>query len=107
VFLDAAQAFLFEEANPHAPLLRGLEVSGDGSLDEARFKATLDALDPAVVAADAPGGLARMAFEALREAVFFWLFLAGGRVGRELDESLGRAAKRRLAELEALAAAPG
>jgi hypothetical protein len=105
-FLDAAQAFLFDDASPHAAVLRGLQVAGDGSVDEARVEAALTRLDPAILRAQGPGGHARVAFEALREAVFFWLFLVGGRVPRDTDEALGRAAKRRLAELEALVVAP-
>jgi hypothetical protein len=34
--------------------------------------------------------------------LFFWLFLAGERVGRDVDESLGRAVKAKLAQLEGL-----
>jgi hypothetical protein len=104
-FLDAAQAFLWDESNPWAPLVRGLSVTGDGGVDEAEVRRALDALDPAALAAMDPSGApAKVALDALREALFFWLFLAGDRIPREADEALGRTVKQRLAPLEALAA---
>jgi Domain of unknown function (DUF4388) len=104
-FLDAAQAFLWDEANPWAPLVRGLPVAGDGGLDEAGVRRALAELDPAARAAlDASGDPAKIALGALREALFFWLFLAGERIERDADEALGRDVKQRLARLEALAA---
>jgi hypothetical protein len=103
-FLDAAQAFLWDDANPWAPLVRGLPVTGDGSVDEAGLRRALDALDPAALAAlDPSGAPAKVALEALREALFFWLFLVGERIPREADEALARAVKQKLAALEALA----
>ncbi len=103
-FLDAAQAFLWDESNPWAPLVRGLSVTGDGGLDEAAIQEALAALDGAALAAlDPSGAPAKVALEALREALFFWLFLAGERIARDADESLGRAVKQKLAQLEALA----
>lgn len=104
--LDAAQQFLWDPANPYAPVLRGLAVSGDGALDEAAVMAAIEALDaPGRAALEPSGAPARLALAALREALFFWLFLAGERVGREVDESLGRAVRQKLGPLEALAAA--
>jgi hypothetical protein len=108
-FLDAAQRFLWDAASPFAPLLRELTVAGDGSLDEAALLEAVGGLDPAALAGMEPSGApARVVLEALREALFFWLFLAGGRVAREVDEELGRTAKQKLGPLEALvtAAAP-
>lgn len=103
-FLDAAQGFLWDEANPWAPLVRGLSVAGDGGIDEAAIQEALAGLDGAALAAmDASGAPAKVALEALREALLFWLFLAGERIPREADESLGRAVKQKLAQLEALA----
>jgi hypothetical protein len=103
-FLDAAQAFLWDDANPFAPLTRALPLLGDGALDDAAVQRALAALDPATLAAlDASRDPARVALGALREALFFWLFLAGERIPSEVDESLGRAMKQRLAQLEALA----
>ncbi len=103
-FLDAAQGFLWDESNPWAPLVRGLPVGGDGGVDESRLLEALASLDGAALAALEPSGApAKVALEALREALLFWLFLAGERISRETDEALGRAVKRKLAQLEALA----
>jgi hypothetical protein len=103
-FLDAAQAFLWDEENPWAPLARGLTVAGDGGIDGDALRDALAGLDPAALAAlDPSGAPARVALGALREALFFWLFLAGDRVPRDADEALGRAVKQQLAALEALA----
>jgi hypothetical protein len=104
-FLDAAQAFLFDEANPWSPLMRGLSVGGDGGLDEAAVQHALARLDAAALtamdASDVPP--AKLALAALRDALFFWLFLAGERIPRDVDESLGRAVKQKLAQVEQLA----
>jgi len=103
-FLDAAQGFLWDESNPWAPLVRGLPVGGDGGVADDALLAALAALDGAALAALHPSGApAKVALEALREALFFWLFLAGERISRETDEALGRAVKQKLGQLEALA----
>jgi hypothetical protein len=103
-FLDTAQAFLWDEANPWAPLVRGLSVTGDGAIDGDAVERALAALDPdALAGLDPSGAPARIALGALREALLFWLFLAGDKIPREVDESLGRAVKQKLAALEALA----
>jgi uncharacterized protein DUF4388 len=103
-FLDAAGAFLADERSPFAPLLAGLAPGADGALDEAAFQARLAALERRTLARlDPSAAPPRVAFAALREVLFFFLFLAGERVGREVDESLGRAVKAKLAQLEGLA----
>jgi hypothetical protein len=103
-FLDAAQGFLFDESNPWSPLVRGLSVTGDGGLDEVAVARALAALGPELLGRlDASGAPAKVALEALREALFFWLFLAGERIPRDVDEALGRTVKQKLAQLEALA----
>ncbi len=103
-FLDAAQRFLWDGSSPYAPLLRELTVGGDGGIDEVASAETLAGLDAATLAGMEPSGLrARVALEALRDALFFWLFLAGERVSREVDEALGRAVRQKLAPLQALA----
>jgi hypothetical protein len=105
-FLDAAQRFLWDPAGPFAPVLRKLTVAGDGALDEAAIAEAVAGLDAAALAALHPSGApARAALRALREALFFWLFLAGERIPREADEALGRAVRKKLGSLEALAAA--
>lgn len=105
-FLDAARRFLQDPSSPFAPLLRAVAVSGDGGLDEPALLEAVGALDAEALRAMEPSGApARAVLEALREALFFWLFLAGDRVPRDVDEALGRAARERLASLDALAAA--
>ena len=102
-FLDCAQRFLWDQANPYAPLLRELVVGGDGSLDEAAVERALAALDgDALASMDAAAVPAKVVLEALREALFFWLFLAGERIPADVDEALSRAVRQKLAPLEAL-----
>jgi hypothetical protein len=103
-FLDAAQGFLFDESSRWAPLLRRVSVSGDGGLDDGAVQQALAGLGAEGLGAlDPSGDPAKVAFAALREALFFWLFLAGERIGRDADEALGRAVKPKLARLESLA----
>ncbi len=103
-FLAAGRAFLAEGGGPFAPLLQGLVPAADGALDEGAAAARLSTLDRAtLVSIDASADPPRVLFEALREVLLFWLFLAGERIGREADESLGRAVKAKLAQLEGLA----
>jgi len=103
-FLDAARAFLADGSSPFAPLLAGLEPAADGGLDEAALAGRLGALDRrTLVRLDPSGEPARALLAALREALFFWLFQAGERVGRDVDEALGRAVKAKLGQLEGLA----
>jgi hypothetical protein len=105
-FLDAAQRFLWDAASPFAPLLRELTVASDGTLDEAAVLDAASGLDRATLSTLEPSGApARFVHDALREVLFFWLFLAGERVGRDVDETLGRAVKQKLAPLEALVSA--
>jgi hypothetical protein len=102
-FLDEARAFLAEGGGAFAPLLAGLAPASDGGLDEAVLGARLSALDRLGLAKlDASADPSKVLFEALREVLFFWLFLAGDRIGREVDESLGRAVKAKLAQIEGL-----
>jgi hypothetical protein len=103
-FLVAAQAFLDEGGGAFAPLLAGLVPASDGALDEEMLASRLSTVDRLTLAKlDPTADPARVLFGALREVLFFWLFLAGDRIGREVDESLGRAVKARLAQLEGLA----
>ena len=103
--LDAAQRFLWDAANPFAPLLRELTVAGDGGLEEERVLEAVGALSPEELAAmDASGDRVRIAKDALRDALFFWLFLVADKLPRESDDALGRAVRQKLAPIELLAA---
>jgi hypothetical protein len=104
--LDAGQRFLWDTANPYATLLRELTVAGDGGLDEERVVEAIRALSGEDLAAmDASGSRLKVAADALRDALFFWLFLVTDRIPRESDDALGRAIRPKLAPLEALATA--
>jgi hypothetical protein len=103
-FLDAVQRFLWDASSPYAPFLRELTVCGDGGIDEAAAAEALARLDGATLSAMEPSGLpARVALEALRDALYFWLFLVGERVPPDVDEALGRAVRQKLAPIDALA----
>ena len=98
------RAFLAEPEGAFAPLLLGLAPAADGGLDVAALANRLAALDRRTLARLHPSAEpAKVLLDALREVLFFWLFLAGARVGREVDESLGRAVRAKLAQLEGLA----
>jgi hypothetical protein len=102
-FLDAGGAFLADPEAPFAPLLRGLAPGPDGGLDEPELAARLAALDRRTLARLHPSAdPAKVLLEALREVLFFWLFQAGDRVGGDVDESLARAVKTKLGQLEGL-----
>jgi hypothetical protein len=103
-FLAAGRAYLAEPETPFAPLLLGLAPDAEGALDEAALRERLVALDRRTLARLHPSAeAARVLLEAMREALFFWLFQAGERVEREVDASLGRTVKAELAQLEGLA----
>jgi hypothetical protein len=103
-FLEAAKAFLSDPANPFAALLAGVSLAADGGVDEATVSARLAALERRTLAQlDPSADRPRVLLQALREALFFWLFLAGERLASDAEEALGRDVKARLAPLEALA----
>jgi hypothetical protein len=78
----------------------------DGALDEATLLANAAALKGAVLGRlDPSGDRGRVLFAALREVLFFYLFLVGERVSREADEALGAAVRPRLVALEGLLSA--
>lgn len=102
-FLEAGEAFLAEGGGAFAPLHAGLAPASDGGLDEAAIASRLAGMDRLALAKLDPSATpTRVLYEALREVLFFWLFQAGERVGRDVDDSLGRAVKAKLAQLEGL-----
>ncbi len=105
-FLAAVRTHLSDEAAPFAPLFRRLVLGPDGGLDQAALLANLAALRaPSAPRSDLDGEAPRLLFDALRELLFFYLYLAGERIPREADERLGAEARRGLSQLEGLAGA--
>jgi hypothetical protein len=101
-FVGAVQAHLADERAPFAPLFARLAPGPDGALDPAPLLENLAALRGEAL----PDAAAvRLAFDALRELLFFYLFLAGERIPRVADEALGARVRRRLERLEGLALA--
>jgi len=102
-FLAAARAFLADASNPLAAVWGRSAQGPDGALEPDVLLGNLGALgDTAVAAIEPSGDRARLLFEALHEVLFFYLFLAGERIGHEADEALGAAVKRKLQQLEGL-----
>ena len=102
-FLSAVRAHLADEATPFAPLFRRLAPGADGGLDRAQLLANLATVLPPRGARGEPAPeSARLLLDALRELLFYYLFLAGERIPRAADEQLGAQARQRLARLEGL-----
>ncbi|MBK9519007.1 MAG: DUF4388 domain-containing protein [Anaeromyxobacter sp.] len=104
-FLASVRAHLTDARTPFSPLFRRVVPGEDGGLDLALLQANLAALRggpgaPADPALEAP----RLLMDALRELLFFYLYLAGERIPREADERLGALVKQRLPLLEGLVA---
>jgi len=105
-FLAAVRSHLGDEATPFSPLFRKLSPAADGGLDRVQLLANLAAVLPPRGPKGAPPPEApRLLFDALRELLFFYLFLAGERIPREVDEQLGAQVKQRLAKLDGLVGA--
>jgi hypothetical protein len=105
-FLAAVRAHLSDERAPFSPLFRRVVPGPDGGLDQQLLLANLAALrGPAAQKVDVTGEAPRLLLDALRELLFFYLYLAGERIPREADERLGVEVKRKLLQLEGLAGA--
>ncbi|WP_242393835.1 DUF4388 domain-containing protein [Anaeromyxobacter oryzisoli] len=102
-FLAAVRALLADGRQDLAPVWIRVTKAADGALDEGALLANVTTLPDATLARLEPSGdPARLLFEALRELLFFELFLAGERLGRQDDEALGLAVKERLLAVEQL-----
>lgn len=105
-FLAAVRAHLADDRAPFSPLFRRVVPGPDGGLDQQLLLANLAALrGPAAQRVDTTGEAPRLLLDALRELLFFYLYLAGERIPREVDERLGTEVKRKLSQLEGLAGA--
>lgn len=102
-FLADVRPFLSDPAAPHAPLWLHVAPGADGTIELGPLLVNLSQLRGAALARLEPGGdPPRLLFEALRELLFFYLYLAGERLPRDEDEQLAAAVKGRLAVLEVL-----
>jgi hypothetical protein len=105
-FLAGVRAFLADGSHALAPVWMRAGHGDDGTLDEATLLANAAALKGVVLGRlDPSGDRGRVLFAALREVLFFYLFLVGERVSREADEALGAAVRPRLVALEGLLSA--
>jgi hypothetical protein len=98
-FVAAVADHLGDANVPFAPIFAGLEVGPDGGLEPAALLGNMAALRPAPPGEELP----RLLAEGLRELLFFYLFVAGERLDRTADQTLGTMVRRRLTALEGLA----
>jgi hypothetical protein len=102
-FLANVRPFLSDTAAPYAPLWLHVAPAPDGAIDPGPVLVNLSQLRGATLTRLEPSGdPGRLFFDALRELLFFYLYLAGERLPRDEDERLAAAVKDRLAGLEAL-----
>ena len=103
-FLAAVRAHLSDDRAPFSPLFRRVVPGPDGGLDQQLLLANLAALrGPGAQKVDVSNEAPRLLLDALRELLFFYLYLAGERIPRDADERLGAEVKRKLQQLEGLA----
>ena len=103
--LAEATAFLTDASSRYATLWRGITPEPDGSLDEDRVLVALAALDARESGKlDPRGDRPHILLAALRELMFFYLFQAGERLPRDVDEAISQSVKRRLEEVESAVA---
>jgi len=102
-YLASLRTFLADGGSPHAPVLGRLALSSAGGLDVEGLVAHAAALDDAAVASmDSSGDRAALLLRALRDLLFFALFVVGERLAPDQDEALSAATRERLARAEAL-----
>jgi Domain of unknown function (DUF4388) len=97
-FLADVTVQLRDPNAPFAPIFHGLTPAEDGAFDPVALVANVGGLQPSPPAGETP----RLLAEALRELLFFYLFLAGERLPGLADEALGTVVRRRLTALEGL-----
>ncbi len=103
LFLAGARAFLAEPSSRFTPIWNMVLPGPDGALDEAALLRNVAAMRGAALQKIEPTGDAgRFLFDALRELMFFYLFLAAERLPREDDDALSARVKRKLEALEPL-----
>jgi hypothetical protein len=98
-FLASVRAFLADPASRFAPLWTHVTAGADG-VEEGAVLGNVATLKGAALAKIEPSGDAgRLLFDGLTELMFFYLFLAGERLPRDIDERLAREVKRRFQAL--------
>jgi len=101
--LAAARGFLADPAGRFTGLWSGVALGRDATVDAAALLRNLgEARLAAAGRGEAAGDPARVLFDGMRELLFFLLFQAGERLGREADEALSAEVKRRLEALGGL-----
>ncbi len=102
-FLAGVRTYLADPASRYAPLWNQVLPGPDGGLDPRQVLENLSALnDSAPAAIEPPGDSARFLHDGLRELASFYLFLAGERLPRQEEQTLGERVKERLLALEGL-----
>lgn len=102
-FRVGVRAFLADNANALAPVWARAAHGDDGALDEETLLGNVAAMKGGALTRLEPSGdPARLLLAALRELLFFQLFLAGERLSPEADEELASAIRPRLSGLEAV-----
>jgi hypothetical protein len=105
-FFAGVRSFLADGTHPLAPVWARAGHGQDGALDEAVLLGNVAVLQGGALSRLEPSGdRGRLLFSAMREVLFFYLFVAGERIARDADEALGAAVRAKLSALEGLLAA--
>lgn len=100
-FVSAVRSFLAGGTSPFAPVWARAGHGDDCALDAAAVLENLRGLRRPALARLAPSGdRARLLLDALRELLFFELFLAAGKLAPEAELALGAELRRELERLE-------
>jgi hypothetical protein len=103
-FRAGVRSFLADSSHALAPVWARAPHGDDGAVDLDTLLGNLHAMKGGALAKLEPSGdPARLLLAALRELLFFQLFLAGERIPRDADEALSVAIRPKLEALEALA----
>ncbi len=105
-FRAGVRAFLADTSHPLAPVWARAAHGDDGSLDPEALLGNLAAMKESALARLEPSGSpARVLLAAMREILFFQLFVVGELLARDADEALAASIRPRLTELEEIARA--
>lgn len=103
-FRAGVRGFLADSSQALAPVWARAAHTDDGALDEEALLGNVAAMRGGALSRLEPSGdPARLLVAAVRELLFFQLFVAGERIPREADEALGVAIRPKLAEVEGIA----